>query len=169
MATVGFLLANGFEESEFRIPFERVRARGHVGVTLGVSAGELVRGKRGKVAVAIDAAVADRRPEDFHALVIPGGHSPERLRADPRVVSFVKAFIATGRPVAAICHGPELLLAAGAVRGRKLTSWPSIRGELEAGGAEWLDAAVVIDGPLITSRKPADVDEFAGALTRALT
>lgn len=169
MAVVGFLLASGFEESEFRVPFERVRTHGHTAVTLGARAGEVVRGKRGKVAVTIEASVVERRPDGFHALVIPGGQSPERLRADPRVVSFVKRFIATGRPVAAICHGPELLLAASAVRGRKLTSWPSIRGALEAGGAEWLDAAVVIDGPLITSRKPADTDEFAAVLTRALT
>lgn len=128
----------------------------------------MVRGKRGRVAVSIDAEVGEVRADELHGLVIPGGRSPVRLRADPRVVAFVRDFMATGRPVGAICHGPLLLLAAGAVRRRKLTSWPGIRQALERGGAVWIDAAIVIDGTLITSRKPADAEVFAAAVARAL-
>lgn len=168
MATVAFLLASGFEESEFRIPFEGLRQAGHAVVILGTRAHALVRGKHGKDQATIDDAAADRRPEEFDALVIPGGKSPARLRTDPRVVAFVGHFAATGRPLAAICHGPELLAAAGVVAGRTLTSWPAIRHELEAHGARWLDAPVVTDRGFITSRKPLDVAAFTAAIRQAL-
>src|SRR5689334_24281649 len=102
-------------------------------------------------------------------LLIPGGHSPDHLRMDESVVRFVRRFWETGKPVAAICHGPQLLIDADVVRGVTLTSWPSVRKDLENAGARWVDQPVVEDGRLITSRKPADLDAFCAAVLGRLS
>jgi len=99
---------------------------------------------------------------------IPGGHSPDRLRMDEELVDFVRRFGESGRPIAAICHGPQLLIEADLVRGRTLTSWPSIRKDLENAGASWVDREVVEDGELISSRQPQDAEAFSRAILRAL-
>jgi protease I len=164
VARVAFLLAAGFEDSELRVPVERLRGAGHDVVIVGLEAGRRLAGKRGVEAVTTDAAIADASPDAFDAVVIPGGRSPERLRADPRILAFVRAFAETGRPIAAVCHGPLLLAAAGVARGRTLTSWPAIREELAEAGARWADREVVEDGGLVTSRRPADLEPFCRAL-----
>lgn len=115
-----------------------------------------------------DVAAGDLEPEGFDALVIPGGFGPDRLRTDEAVVRFVKTFGALDRPIAAICHGPQLLIEAGLVRGRTLTSWPSVRTDLLNAGAQWVDQEVVEDGTLITSRKPDDLDAFCEVLLKRL-
>jgi len=153
-------LAADFEDSEFTVPFDRLKNAGSEVVVIGCKAGEIVIGKRGQARATIDRAAADLNPDDFDALVIPGGYSPDHLRLDEDVVAFVRDFFATGKPVAAICHGPQLLIEAEVVKGRTLTSWPSIRKDLMNAGAKWVDREVVVDGTLITSRKPADLDAF---------
>ena len=117
---------------------------------IGSRTGTTVEGKRHRVKATIDAATESADPSDFDLLLIPGGYSPNHLRTDPAVVSFVRGFCKTGRGVAAICHGPQLLIEADAVRGRRLTSWPSVRKDLENAGANWVDEEVVVDRNLIT-------------------
>jgi protease I len=169
MANVALVLADDFEDSEFRIPYDRLVAAGHQVAILGKKKGELVKGKKGKESATIEAATRERRPSEFDALVIPGGYSPDQLRTDENVVIFVQEIARAGKPVAAVCHGPSLLIEASVVRGKKVTSWPSIRTDLENAGAHWLDLEVVQDGALITSRKPDDLEAFSSALLKALS
>jgi protease I len=116
----------------------------------------------------VEAAAGDADPTRFDALLVPGGWSPDRLRTDEDVVDFVRRFAATGRPVAAICHGPQLLIEADAVKGRTLTSYASVRTDLRNAGATWKDAEVVIDANLVTSRTPDDLGAFCEALLQKL-
>jgi len=168
MSKIAVPLAGDFEDAEFSTPFVRLREADHEVVVIGSEAGSEVEGKRHRVKVGIDAAAEGEKPADFDMLLIPGGYSPDHLRTDPAVVSFVRRFCDSGRPVAAICHGPQLLIEADAVRGRRLTSWPSVRKDLENAGASWVDQEVVVDGNLITSRKPDDLDAFCDAVLGAL-
>jgi len=108
-----------------------------------------------------DLKLSDARPDDFDALLLPGGvMNPDSLRLIPEAVAFVKAFFDASKPVAAICHGPWTVLEAGAARGRRLTSWPSLKTDLRNAGANWVDQEVVVDGNLVTSRKPDDIPAF---------
>jgi protease I len=168
MARVAILLEEMFEDSEFRVPYERLRNAAHEPVIVGCEAGKRLTGKRGEESVMTGVEIGDVSPEDFDAVLIPGGRSPERLRTDPRMVRFIRAFFQGGGLVAAVCHGPLLLAAADVVRGRTLTSWPAVQDELFEAGARWVDREVVEDGNLVTSRKPADLDAFSRALLRKL-
>lgn len=168
MARIAMPLGEGFEDSEFTVPFDRFHNMGHQVTITGPKAGQVVVGKKGQASARVDRAARDLSPDDFDALVIPGGYSPDHLRTDPDVVRFVREFFETGKAVAAICHGPQLLIEAEVVEGRKLTSWPSVRKDLENAGASWLDCEVVCDGNLITSRKPADLDAFSSAVLKRL-
>lgn len=117
-----------------------------------------------------DAQLGDVSADAFDALVLPGGvANPDALRRDPAAVAFVKAFFTADKPVAAICHAPWLLIEADAVRGRSVTSWPSLKTDLTNAGASWSDAPVVRDGNLITSRNPGDLPDFSAALIALLT
>lgn len=167
MAKVAVLLDDDFEDSEFRIPFDRLREAKHDVEVLGIRR-RTVKGKRGKEEVRVEHAVKDREPADYDALVIPGGFSPDHLRVDDDVVDFVRRFWATNKPVAAVCHGPQLLIEADVVKAHEVTSWPSVRKDLENAGARWRDQEVVIDGTLITSRKPSDLEAFSRALIERL-
>jgi protease I len=164
MAKIAIALENGFEDSEFTVPYERLQAAGHELTVFGTKAGETVAGKRGKASQRVDAEAASLTPEDFDALVIPGGHAPDRLRLNADIVAFTRRFFATGKPVAAICHGPQLLIEAEVVDGKTVTSWPSVRKDLVNAGADWVDQEVVTDGNLITSRKPDDLAAFCEAI-----
>lgn len=168
MAKIAMPIAEDFEDVEFTVPRDRLRAAGHEIVTIGAQAGATVAGKRGKEKATVDASAADCDPSAFDALVIPGGYSPDHLRTEESVVTFVRTFLATGRPVAAICHGPQLLIEADGVRGRTLTSWPSVRKDLINAGAAWVDRQVVEDGNLITSRTPDDLEAFSDAILQKL-
>jgi protease I len=161
-------VAEGFEDSELTVPLDRFREAGHEVVMIGPKAGEVAVGKQGQASITIDRAAADVDVRQFDALVIPGGYSPDHLRTDADVVRFVRDFVQTQKPVAAICHGPQLLIEADAVSGHEMTSWPSVRKDLENAGASWLDREVVIDGNLITSRKPDDLDAFTQAILERL-
>ncbi|HET9987135.1 MAG TPA: type 1 glutamine amidotransferase domain-containing protein [Kofleriaceae bacterium] len=168
MARVAMVLAEDFEDSEFRKPYDALREAGHIVEVLGIEQGVSVTGKKGHEKIKIEAAASDCDPEDYDALVIPGGYSPDHLRTDTAVVKFVRAMVGGGKLIAAVCHGPQLLIEADAVKGKQLTSWPSVKKDLENAGAKWADKEVVVDGLLITSRKPDDLDAFSAAINKAL-
>jgi protease I len=168
MAKIAIPVGDDFEDSEFTVSCDRLREAGHHVTVFGSKAGEVFAGKRRQATARIEKSARDIDPASFDALVIPGGHSPDKLRLDEDVVSFVKRFAETGKPIAAVCHGPQLLIEAGVVSGRTLTSWPSVRKDLENAGARWQDAEVVEDDNLITSRKPEDMDAFCSAILQRL-
>lgn len=165
---VAILLGQGFEDSEFKVPHDRLKAEGFEVDVIGREAGEELKGDKGKVTVKATRSIADARPEAYDALVLPGGHSPDKLRADERFVRFVKEFDATKKPLAAVCHGPQLLITAGLVKGRTLTAWSTIQEDLRQIGARVKDEPVVKDENWITSRKPDDLQQFSEALIVAL-
>lgn len=160
MARIAFVVGDEFEDSEFKVPYDRLRGAGHQVTVVGVDKGATLRGKKGKETATVDATPGDVRAEDFDVLVIPGGHSPDKLRVDMGIVDFVQDFGRTGRPIAAICHGGSLLVETDLLDGKRVTSWPSIRTDLVNAGAKWVDEQVVVDGNLITSRNPGDLDAF---------
>jgi protease I len=160
---IACLLDSGFEDSEFRKPYEALRAAGHEVVVVGFDAGSLLRGKQGEERVRADRGIADVSSSDFDALLLPGGGSPDRLRGDARMVAFTKGFFLRNRPVLAICHGPRLLIAAGVVEGRTMTAWKIVQEDLRSAGASVVDQEVVVDGNLVTSRQPDDLDAFSRA------
>lgn len=168
MARIAMILGDEFEDVEFRIPYDRLTQAGHEVTLIGKEAGETVEGKKGKEKVKIEATPQERRPQEFDALVIPGGHSPDHLRIHEDIVRFVHDFAESEKPLAAVCHGPQLLIEAGVAKGRTMTSWPSVRTDLKNAGAHWVDEQVVRDGNLITSRQPDDLNAFADALLERL-
>lgn len=160
-----------FEQSELFGPLEMLRERGAT-VSLASLALEPILGtvhdEPGKT-IAPDLLIRDVKAVDYDALLLPGGvGNPDRLRMEPAAVALVRAFAEAGKPVAAICHGPWLLVEADVVRGKRVTSWQSIRTDLRNAGGEVVDEAAVTDGNIITSRKPDDVPAFTEALAKAL-
>jgi protease I len=160
-----------FEESELFGPLEILRARG---ATVSLASLEMksimgtVHDEPGK-SIMPDLLIGDVDMDDYDALLLPGGvGNPDRLRAEPAAVALVRAFADEGKPVAAICHGPWLLVEADVVRGRRVTSWPSIRTDLRNAGGDVVDEAAAVDGNIITSRNPDDVPAFTEALANAL-
>lgn len=165
---IACLLAGEFEDSEFRIPYDRLRAAGYEVEIIGSKAGEKLVGDKQRETAVTDLSIDDAELESYEGLLIPGGYSPDKLRADPRFVEFVRAFDATRRPLAAVCHGPQLLLTADLQRGRTLTAWQTIQGDLKKAGANVRDEEVVVDGNWITSRKPDDLEAFSAKLIEEL-
>jgi protease I len=111
--------------------------------------------------IKVDLELANARPEDFDGLLLPGGvANPDTLRTDKHAVAFIRHFTEAHKPVAAICHGPWTLIEAGAVHGKRITSWPSLKTDLQNAGANWVDQSVAVDGNLVTSRKPDDIKDF---------
>lgn len=168
MATVAVLLTDDFEDVEFTHPRDALLAAGHEIEVLGPKAGEVITGKRGDATTEVARLPGEVPTGSFDALLIPGGYSPDQLRIDEASVAFAKEMMRTGKPVAAICHAGQLLVEAGVVRDRAMTSWPSVRTELELAGADWSDEEVVVDDNLITSRKPDDLDAFSRTLVDRL-
>jgi len=168
MSKIALILGEMFEDSEFREPYDQLRKAGHEVVILGSEGKQFVTGKREKERVTTEESVRDIRPEEFDALVIPGGYSPDHLRTDPYMVEFVRDFVHSGKPVAAICHAPWMFAEADVIHGRTVTSWPSIKSDLINAGARWVDREVVEDGNIITSRKPDDLPAFIEAILRQL-
>ncbi len=168
-ASVAFLAAaEGTEQAELQQPWAAVKAAGGRPVLVSPAPGKIQMFNhldRGDT-LAVDVPVADARPEDYIGLVLPGGvANPDQLRTDPVAVAFARSFFEAGKPVAAICHAPWTLIEAGVVRGRRLTSWPSLQTDIRNAGGEWVDEQVVVctSGPniLITSRKPDDLPAFS--------
>src|SRR6266571_1576272 len=169
---VAILVTDGFEQSEL---LEPRKALDEAGATTQVvsPAGKKVRGWNHKEwgnEVIVDVPLESANAEQFDALLLPGGvMNPDHLRMDPKAVEFVKRFTDTGKPVAAICHGPWTLIEAGAVKGKTVTSWPSLKTDLKNAGANWVDQEVVKDGQFIFSRKPDDIPAFNNAIIEAVT
>lgn len=168
---IAILSTDGFEQSELMKPLEALRQAGHRVDVISPKEGS-IRGWKDKDwgdTVPVDVPLSKARADDYDALVLPGGQmNPDILRMDKDAVALVKAFDAARKPLAAICHAPWLLVEAGAAKGRKVTSWPSVRTDLENAGASWSDEEVVTDGHLITSRKPEDLPAFNKAVLAAL-
>lgn len=160
---VAILATDGFEQSELFEPKKALEDAGADVEVVSLKSGDIKGwdhkdwGKKIKV----DAVIDEVDAEEFDALMLPGGViNPDKLRMDPRAVEFVLSFVETGKPIAAICHGPQLLIETGMVAGRKLTSWPSLKTDLLNAGAEWVNEPVVTDKGLVTSRKPDDIPAF---------
>lgn len=168
MARIAMLLDDMFEDSEFRVPYDRLREAGHEVVVVGRQANRQVTGKRGEEKVMTEVASADVSADQFDAVVIPGGYSPDRLRMDPKMVGLTRETFLRGKPLAAVCHAPWMLVEADVADGRTVTSWPSIKTDLINAGARWVDREVVEDENLITSRKPDDLEAFSQAILRQL-
>lgn len=171
--TIAMIATDGFEQSELLKPKEILEKAGAVVQVLSTekTPSEIKAWDTddwGKT-VKVDGLVMDASPASFDALVLPGGvMNPDKLRQDKNVVSFVEKFVKSGKPVAAICHGPWTLIEAGVVNGKTLTSWPSLTTDLKNAGAKWVDKEVAIDGNLITSRMPDDIEAFAKAIIEAV-
>lgn len=168
MSRIAILVDRMFEDSEFRVPYDRLRSAGHDVEVIGLEAGAELTGKQGKERIQVEKRVADVSEEDYDALVIPGGYSPDRLRTDRAAVRLTRTMALANKPVAAVCHAPWMLIEADLVDGRLLTSWPSLRTDLLNAGARWIDREVVVDGNLITSRNPEDLPAFSDAILQQL-
>ena len=160
---VAVLAENGFEQSELVEPKKALEQAG--------ATAEVISPQKGKIKgwqhanwgdeVTVDRQLDDAKPEQYDALLLPGGvMNPDKLRINQRAIEFIRHFVDTGKPIAAICHGPWPLIDAGGVKGRKMTSWPSLKTDLTNAGAQWVDQEVVTDRGLVTSRKPDDIPAF---------
>ncbi len=162
-ASILILATDGYERSELRVPLEELRKRGAEVKIASIKSGEIKSWdeKDWGDTVPVDLDVKSVKAEDFDALVLPGGQiNPDVLRNNEDAVQVVRQFVGSGKPVAAICHGPWLLVEADALRGRQATSFHSIRADLRNAGANWKDEAVVVDNGIITSRSPEDLKQF---------
>ncbi|CAG9619283.1 type 1 glutamine amidotransferase domain-containing protein [Sutcliffiella rhizosphaerae] len=158
---IAVLLTNEFEDSEYTEPEKAFKEAGHQLTVIEKSKGETVKGKKNQTEVTTDAGIEDVDPSDFDALFIPGGFSPDILRADDRFVTFAKAFMDDKKPVFAICHGPQLLITAEALKGRDVTGYTSIKVDLQNAGANYHDKEVVVcHDQLVSSRTPDDIPAF---------
>ena len=159
MSKIGVLIDNMFEDSEYKKPAAAFKKAKHELVHIGVKKG-IVKGEKTGMKVKVEKAVKDVVAGDFDALFIPGGYSPDRLRSHDEVITFVKEFAATGKPIFFICHGVQLLITADLLKGRRVTGWKSLVQDIKNAGAEYLDQEVVVDGNFISSRYPADLPAF---------
>ncbi len=165
---IAIMVEADFEDSELAEPLKAMRESGARVVIVGSGSRPSYKGKRGTVTVAADNTADKVSAGDFDAVIVPGGYAPDKMRLHPPMVDLVKKAHDTGKIVAAICHGPQLLISAGIVRGRRMTSWPSVAVDLENAGATWVDEPVVRDGNIITSRRPVDLPKFNKAIIEAL-
>ena len=165
---IAILAEEDFEDSELIEPMKAMKNAGAKVLIVGSGSRESYRGKRGSATVRVDAAADKVKAEDFDAIIVPGGYAPDKMRLHQSMVDLVKKAHDLGKVIAAVCHGPQLLISADIVRGRRVTSWPSVSVDLKNAGAEWVNASVVQDGNLITSRKPADLPRFNKAIIEAL-
>jgi protease I len=166
---IAILATDGFEQSELIEPRKALDQAGAKTQVVSPKDGK-IRGWNHKdwgQEVSVDVPLKSAKPEDYDALLLPGGvMNPDQLRMIPEAVAFVKRFTDAGKPVAAICHGPWTLIEAGAVRGKTITSWPSLKTDLKNAGATWQDKEVIRDGNLVTSRKPDDIPAFNKEMIR---
>jgi len=165
---IAILVEEDFEDSELIVPMWGMKNAGAKVLIVGSGSQDIYQGKRGSVAIRADTTADKVKAADFAAIIIPGGRAPARMRKYKSMVNLIKEADELGKVIAAVCHGPQLLIAAGIVKGRRLTSRPSVAAELKSAGAEWADEAVVRNGNLITSRKPADLPRFNKAIIEAL-
>ena len=160
MSKIAVIITNMFGDSEYSKPVNAFKKAGHKIIHVGLKEGEIVKGKKKGTLVKIDKAVTDVSGDDFDALLIPGGYSPDILRANEEAVKFTKEFTESGKPIFSICRGPQLLITAQALKGRKITGWKSIIQDIKNAGAEFIDQEVVEDDNLVSSRHPGDIPAF---------
>ncbi len=165
---IAVLVEEGFEDSELMEPLRAMKSIGARVIVVGSGSHETYHGKRGKAKIKAEITADRVNGKDFDAIIIPGGYAPDRMRLHQPMVNMVKRAFESGKVVAAICHGPQLLISADIVRGHQVTSWPSVAVDLINAGAKWVNQPVVKDGNLITGRKPADLPKFNKAIIDAL-
>jgi protease I len=161
---VAIVAADGFEQSELEGPLKALESAGAEVRIVSTKSGQItgMHHMDHGSPIDVDLTLEDADPSAFDALVIPGGlYSPDALRSNPEAIRFVRGISESGKPIGAICHGPWLLIEAGIVDGRKLTSWPAIRTDVVNAGGNWVDEEVVVDNGLVTSRRPADIPAFS--------
>ncbi|MHB8840358.1 MAG: type 1 glutamine amidotransferase domain-containing protein [Candidatus Aquicultor sp.] len=165
---IAIIIANEFDEQEFKQPYERLQQEDARVVIIGIEAEQNLISHHRQEEAMTDMSFDDVIADDFDAVVIPGGCSPDKLRLSDKAVEFVRDIYDQGKLVAAICHGPSLLISAGIVRGKTMTSWPSITIDLKNAGAIIVDAEVAIDGNIVTSRNVSDLPAFIQAIISIL-
>jgi protease I len=167
---VAILVTDGFEQVELTGPRKALDKNGFKTCVVSPHPGRVqgtVHGKPG-ITVRVDVTLSKAKAPDYDALLLPGGvMNPDALRTEPAAVAFVRSFFKAGKPVGAICHGPIMLIEAGVLKGRRLTSFPSIQTDIRNAGARWTDRKVVVDGQLVTSRKPADIPAFNSRILKS--
>jgi protease I len=162
-ARILIIATDGFEQSELEVPRDKLKAAGAKVVVASPSGDQICGWDKDDwgSSVPVDTAISAVSPQNYDVLVIPGGQiNPDKLRTDKQAMTLVRDFVESGKPVAAICHGPWLLVEADAVRGRDVTSYHSIRRDVENAGGKWVDKEVVVDSGIITSRSPDDLEAF---------
>ncbi len=169
MSHIAVIITDLFEDSEYTEPARAFKEAGHTLTHVGLETGKTVTGKKDGTPVKIDKSVDSVAVDDFDALLIPGGYSPDKLRVDDNAVKFTKDFMKSGKPVFAICHAGQLLISADVIRGRKMTGWKSIVQDIKNAGAEFVDAEVVEDENLVSSRHPGDLPAFIEASLKRLS
>ena len=169
---IAIIATDGFEQSELEKPKAFLEQEGAETHVISLKSGS-IKGwdeKDWGNSVAVDKTIDQARPADYDALVLPGGQiNPDVLRLQEPVLQFIREVVEAGKPVAAICHAPWLLVEAGVVRGKRVTSWPSVKTDLKNAGGQWVDESVVVDGNLITSRNPQDIPNFNQKIKEALS
>lgn len=162
------LVEEGFEDSEFLYPYYRLQEAGVEVTVVGVEDGATYRGKHG-VPITADAAADDVSMDGFDLLVVPGGRAPDKMRRHAAMVRLVKDAFDQEKPVAAVCHGPQLLIEADVVKSRKLTCYTSVTTDVKNAGGDYVDEEVVVDGNLVTSRHPGDLPAFMRETVRLVS
>lgn len=165
---IAILIENGVEDSEFQIPYQALKLSNADVVVLGSRMSETYKGKQGKVSIKADATTTESRPDSFDAVIIPGGMAPDTMRTNSNTVSFVREAFNQGKLVAAVCHGPQVLIEADVLKGKNATGFIAIRKDMINAGANYIDEPLVVDGNLITSRQPGDLAIFTTAILSRL-
>jgi protease I len=165
---IAIMVEEGFEDSELTVTLRTMKDAGARVVIVGSGSKQNYRGKRGSATIAVDTIADKVKPEDFDAIIVPGGYAPDKMRLYQLMIDLVKKAYDARKIIAAICHGPQLLISADIVSGCRVTSWPSIAVDLRNAGAIWVDEPVVRDNNIITSRRPFDLPKFNKAIIKAL-
>lgn len=168
MAKIAVLIENMFEDSEYAEPAAAFKRAGHELIHVGLEKGAAVTGEKKRKKAKVDRAINEVTVNDFDAIFIPGGYSPDRLRFYDDIVAFVREFAQANKPVFFICHGAQLLITADVIKGRKVTGWKSISRDIKNAGAEFIDQEVVEDSNFISSRSPKDIPAFVQACLNKL-
>lgn len=169
MAKVATVMTDLFEDVEFTSPKEALEAAGHEVIVIGFEKGEKISGKKEEATVTVDIGIDEANPDDYDALLVPGGFSPDKLRADERFLDFTRHFDKERKPIFSICHGPQLLVNADVLRGKDATAVKQVGVDVINAGGNFIDQAVVIDeSGLVSSRTPEDLPQFNEAIVNAL-
>jgi protease I len=165
---IAILAEEDFEDAELMEPLRAMKDAGASVLIVGSGSKRSYKGKRGSAEVTADTTADKVEASQFDAIIVPGGYAPDKMRLHQPMIDLVRKAHAAGKIIAAVCHGPQLLISAGIVKGRRVTSWPSVAVDLKNAGAVWVDEPMVRDGNIITSRKPADLPQFDKAIIEAL-